>query len=526
MNTDSKPEAAAEHVHRREDRYHDHMLQHKAHVNTPVFVLTVIAALVYIVWATTKLNYEHWYATIPYLIAELICFVNLLVWSGMMIQRRDHPPHGLELEGEPPPVDVVVTCCGEPIHVIEPTLRAVSKLDYPDYKVTVADDRADPEVGKLCEELGFNHICRSQHDDRKAGNLNFALSKTRRPFILTLDADQIPHHSILNVMMGYFKVPHIGFVTSYQGFDTPHRDPWSNRDRVFYGSMQPARNASSSAISTGSGVVYRRMALDDIGGFSTWNLVEDLYSSMLMHNAGWKSVYHPFPLTHGTAPTEISSQTKQRWQWAVDSLRILFWRNPLFARGLSWRQRVNYLGFGYTYIVFGIAFPIFFILPVWGLLSGVFLMNAPAIDFVIWRGPYLVMFLLLNRLVTDHRNTRKTFRAQAGLFLTFISAIFVALGSRKHIPSYSVTRKTSELPTITQRLRHVIGHVIVVSLCLAGIIWGWWHHTSDVYIYYLNATWALWVSWLLIPYMWIALFPPKEREFRPHLEASASAAHH
>jgi len=495
-------------------------MQHKLHVNLPVFIITILAAMAYVGWAAVNLNYDYWYTSIPYLLAELICFGSLLLWSGMMLERREHAPQGLPLEGDPPAVDVVVTCCGEPIQVIEPTLRAVAKIDYANYKVTVADDRCDPAVGELCEELGFQHLCRNEHEGRKAGNLNYALSNTERPFILTLDADQIPHHSILDVLMGYFKVPHIGFVTTYQGFDVPHGDPWSNRDRVFYGSMQPARNASSSAISTGSGVVYRRKALDDIGGFSTWNLVEDLYSSLLMHNAGWKSVYHPFPLTHGTAPNEITGQVKQRWQWAVDSLRILIWRNPLFTHGLSWRQRLNYLGFGYSYLVFGIAFPIFFLVPAWGLLSGQFLMKAPALEFVIWRAPYLVAFLILNRLITDHRHNRKTFRAQTGLFQVFLSAILTALRSHKHIPAYSVTRKTGQLPSVSQRLRHITGHIVIVGLCIAGIIRGWQHHQPGEYFYFVNATWAVWVCWLLLPYMWLSLFPPREQEFRPKLAAA------
>jgi len=378
----------------------------------------------------------------------------------------------------------------------------------------VADDRADRTVRQLCNALGFDYLARSEHEGRKAGNLNHALAHTGNPFILTLDADHIPHHSILKVMMGYFKVPHIGFVTTYQGFDVPHGDPWSNRDRVFYGSMQPARNASSSAISTGSGVIYRRKAIEDIGGFSTWNLVEDLYSSLLLHSAGWKSVYHPHPLTHGTAPSEITGQARQRWQWAVDSLRILIWRNPLFTHGLSWRQRINYLGFGYSYLVFGIAFPIFFLIPAWGLLSGQFLMHASATEFVAWRLPYLVTYLALNRLVTDHRHTRKTFRAQAGLFQVFISAIFTALHSRRHIPSYSVTRKTGTLPSIPLRFHHIASHLVVVGLCLAGILWGWQHRTQGQHFFYVNALWAAWVSWLLLPYMWLSMFPPREQAFR------------
>ncbi|MCX6975757.1 MAG: glycosyltransferase, partial [Verrucomicrobia bacterium] len=290
---------------------------------------------------------------------------------------------------------------------MEKTLRAAVAIDYPDFSVTVADDRPSQYVEKLCAELGVNYLVRPTHEHRKAGNLNYALSHTSDPYLLILDADQIPHRRILKTLIGYFDNPKIGFVTTFQAFDVPKGDPWCNRDRVFYGAMQTSRNASNSAISTGSGVIYRRQALKQIHGFATWNLVEDFYSSLLMHAAGWKSVYHPFPVTHGTAPTEITGHVRQRWQWAVDSLRLFFWRNPMLTRGLTWEQKLSYFSFGFNYLVFGVAYPIFYLLPVWGLFSGCFFMKTTALDFLLWRLPYAISFFILIHLLTQGRHVTK-----------------------------------------------------------------------------------------------------------------------
>lgn len=513
MNTDSETLAAPEQD-GRSHRYHDTVLSRKRRWNLVMFVITLICAVAYLGWVGTHLNPEYWYAGLPYLFAELLCFGSMLIWSGMMMHRRDHPPRGMELQDPPPPVDVIITCCGEPFRVIEKTLRATAAIDYPDFKVTVADDRADSDVGALCEELGFTHLCRTSHENRKAGNLNHAYARTSRPFVLVLDSDQIPHHSILKVMMGYFSLPHIGFVTAYQGFDVPKGDPWANRDRVFYGAMQPAKNDSNSAISCGSGVIYRRAALNQIGGFSSWNLVEDLYSSLLLHNAGWKSVYHPFPVTHGTAPMEITGHVRQRWQWAVDSLRLLFWRNPLFTRGLTWRQRMNYVSFGYNYLVFGLAYPIFYLLPIWGLFSGKFFMDTTAAEFLAWRLPYAAAYIVFNRMLTEHRHNAKTYRAQTGLFEVFFSAIITALFSRNHMPRYSVSKKVYERPTLIERVHHVLPHLLIIAFCLGGIIYGFAKGESSLTFYYVNAAWALWVIWLILPFTVVALKNPPELDFR------------
>jgi len=513
MNTDSKPskhEADHDHAH----RYHDDVLRRKSRLNTVAFVITALTAVVYLVWAFRNVDYGIWYVAGPYLFAELICFGCLLLWSGMMIHRRDHPPGGLPLQENPPPVDIIVTCCGEPMRVVEKTLRAVAAIEYPDVKVTVADDRADPEVGELCEKLGFIHLCRPDHENRKAGNLNHALKNTTRPFLLVLDSDQIPHRSILKILMGYFTLPQIGFVTTYQSFDVPKKDPWGNRDRVFYGAMQPARNDANSAISCGTGVIYRRAALDEIGGFSTWNLVEDLYSSLLMHAAGWKSVYHPFPLTHGTAPLEITNHVRQRWQWAVDSLRLFFWRNPLFTKGLSWRQKMNYAAFGYNYLVFALAYPVFFLIPVWGLFSGRFFMDTSVVEFLIWRAPYAIAYLILNRLLTDKRHTVKTFRAQVGLFQVFFSATLKAFFSHNRVPKYAVNQKLVQQPPVLTRLYHVMAHIVVVSLCVAAIIFGYLNDQAGLPHYLVNTAWAAWVVWLLLPFIVLALKTPPKEDFR------------
>ena len=432
----------------------------------------------------------------------------MLLWSEMMMHRREHAPSGLPLQNPPPQVDVIITCCGEPFSILEKTMRAAAAIDYSDFSVTVADDRHNPDVEKLCAELGLQYLHRPTHEHRKAGNLNHALRHTSKPFLLVLDADQVTHSSILKILMGYLAVPKIGFVTTYQAFDVPEGDPWSNRDRVFYGAMQTSRNASNSAISCGSGVVYRRQALHQIGGFSTWSLVEDLYSSLLIHASGWKSVYHPYPATHGTAPAEITGHVRQRWQWAVDSLRLLIWRNPLFTKGLDWQQRLNYVSFGYNYILFGLAYPIFFLLPVWGLFSGCFFMKTTAIDFLLWRMPYAIAFYIFNRFSTEWRHTSKAFRAQAALFEVYLSAIITALLSRRHLPHYFVTKKVSEVPALIERLNHVLPHIAIIALGLSGIIYGFFHRAGNEPFYFINTAWALWVIWLLLPFTILALRDP------------------
>ena len=145
------------------------------------------------------------------------------------------------------------------------------------------DDGASDDIRSLATEHGFNYLARvkdaTTENHGKAGNLNFGLSKSAGELVLVMDADQVPHANILEALAGYMRFPKLAFIQSEQSFWVPEGDPFFNQDRVFYGAVQPGFENQDAPISCGSGVLYRRAALAEIGGFATWNLVEDLTTS-------------------------------------------------------------------------------------------------------------------------------------------------------------------------------------------------------------------------------------------------------
>jgi hypothetical protein len=59
----------------------------------------------------------------------------------------------------------------------------------------------------------------------------------------------------------------------------------------------------------------RREAVEDIGGFPTDCLVEDICSSMLMIAEGWKTTYIPEGLQYGLVPETYAAHVKQFTRW-------------------------------------------------------------------------------------------------------------------------------------------------------------------------------------------------------------------
>ena len=203
-------------------------------------------------------------------------------------------------------MDVFVPCCGEPFEVIKTTLQAVKRIAYEPMEVYVLDDGASREVALLAESLGFHYLSRPEAgltlQDSKSGNLNFGLQHSRGDLILVLDADQVPVPEILQRLVGFFRLPRVAYVQSQQAFFLPEGDPFYNGDRVFYETMQLSNDQANAVISCGSGVVYRRQALEEMGGFATWNLVEDFTTSYELLSRGWRVHLLPLPPVPGPGP--------------------------------------------------------------------------------------------------------------------------------------------------------------------------------------------------------------------------------
>ena len=276
-------------------------------------------------------------------------------------------------------LDVFVPVCGEPIEMVEETLRAALAVSYPHRTYLLNDGRiAGKSNWQAVEELAARYevpcFTRTTGVRGKAANLNHALPLTGGDFVAVIDADHRAAAGLAHETLGYFANPTVGFVCTPQQFDSGAGDPLGNRELLFYTSMQPAKDAWNSAFSCGNGVIYRRDALASVGGFSEWSLVEDVHTSLELHANGWQSVYHPRPITTGTAPQTASTLARQRLRWATDSLRILFWRNPLLDWRLSLRQRLHYLQTTSFYLV-GATQTLFLLGPTLYLLWGISVMR-------------------------------------------------------------------------------------------------------------------------------------------------------
>ncbi len=269
-------------------------------------------------------------------------------------------------------LDVLLPVCGEPVAMFEATLQAALAIGYPHRVLVLNDGRIAGkenwrEVEALASRYSVHCVTRTSGKRGKAGNLNFGLAVGTGDLVAVFDADHVADPLFAHEMLGYFSDPDVAVVTTPQLFHLDKGDVLHNAQPFFYGYMMPAKDAANAAFSCGNATVYRRSALEAIGGFSEWNLVEDLYTTYQLHAAGWKSVYHPRPLSIGIAPRTTAELSLQRLRYAIDSLRILFFDTPLMKRGLTARQRLHYLQTTSSYLV-AVAQAVFVLAPAISLL--------------------------------------------------------------------------------------------------------------------------------------------------------------
>lgn len=307
-------------------------------------------------------------------LAELYCFLSvvlLVVQTGFGGRKDRVRP---EAQGFAPTVDVLIPIYKEPLEILERTLVAARALRYPNARLHVCDDGHRDEVAALARRFGASYW-RGPKSHAKAGNLNNALGRTDGELVVIFDTDHVPTTDFLEETVPHFIDPQLGFVQTPHHFRNPDvfqhafraagRIP--NEQDMFNHGIQSERDGWGGAFFVGSGAVFRRKALESVGGFKLLSITEDIHTSQHIHAAGWKSAFVDRDIAVGLSAENLASYIVQRRRWMLGCLQIFFRDNPLFCHGLSLRQRFGYFASLYHFF-YPIPRVIFWITPLYYLL--------------------------------------------------------------------------------------------------------------------------------------------------------------
>ncbi|MEJ3404060.1 glycosyltransferase family 2 protein [Rathayibacter sp. YIM 133350] len=242
-------------------------------------------------------------------------------------------------------VDVFITVYGEDIEKVRATTTAAVAIRG-EHTTWILDDGKSDAIRALAADLGANYIRRLSGGGAKAGNINHAMSVAKGEYFAIFDADFVPKPDFLYETMPFFIDDDVAFVQTPQAYGNMHNLVSRGAgfmQAVFYRFIQPGRNRFNAAFCVGTNVVFRRKAIMDIGGMNTDSKSEDVWTSLELHERGWRSIYIPVTLAIGDAPETVEDYTKQQMRWASGGFEILMQRNPLSPRThLTLDQRLQY----------------------------------------------------------------------------------------------------------------------------------------------------------------------------------------
>lgn len=258
------------------------------------------------------------------------------------------------LDERPVSVDVFITVYGEDPQVIRRTAQAAQAMRGA-HTTWILDDGRSDDIRQLAEDLGVRYVRRLSNNGAKAGNVNHALTLSNAEYFAIFDADFVPKADFLFETVPFFIDDNVAFVQTPQAYGNMHNmisRGAGYMQALFYRFVQPGRNSFNAAFCVGTNVIFRRLAIDDVGGMYTDSKSEDVWTSYMLHERGWRSVYIPVTLAIGNAPETIEDYTKQQMRWATGGFEILLTRSPLNPkRKLTVDQRIQYFVTATHYLV-------------------------------------------------------------------------------------------------------------------------------------------------------------------------------
>lgn len=399
---------------------------------------------------------------------------NLFDPGHIVSDRVEDAPHlwPMFLNDQDTSVDVFITTYGEELGVIRRTVAAALAIRGRHRTIVLDDGRSD-EVRDLAAELGAEYIRRDDNAGAKAGNINHALRLTTGEFFAVFDADFAPKREFLHETMPYFATDKVAFVQSPQTYGNLHTVLSRGSgfmQSVFYSLIQSGKNRFNAAFCVGTNVVFRRNAIADIGGIYQESKSEDIWTSILLHERGWRSIYTGAVLAVGDTPETVEAYTKQQLRWATGGFEILFRHNPFSRkRNLTTDQRIQYFATS-TFYLNGIAPALLLLVPPLQIYFNLAPVNlgVPASTWVLYYAGFYFMQIVV-ALYTMGSFRWETLMLSSASFPIYVHALWNALTRRER--KWHVTGRVREATSPFNYTRSQALVFLFLALTTAVGIW-------------------------------------------------------
>lgn len=224
------------------------------------------------------------------------------------------------------PLAVLIPAHNE-AHGIDETLTAIDRAAacYPEAVHVYVVDNASSDLTALVAEATLRSCANltgevlSCEKPGKAIALNYGLAHVREAFVVRIDADTTIEPSCLQTAMRHFHDSSIGAVG---GIPLPvHSRSWIGKVRLVevllrHGFFQIGQSGFDGIVGVpGMFTIYRRDAVEEVGGFVVGMNGEDTDVCFRIHLVGYRTVSDPYARYRSEVPENYSHLREQRVRW-------------------------------------------------------------------------------------------------------------------------------------------------------------------------------------------------------------------
>lgn len=447
---------------------------------------SIVSSTIYIIWRFTVIPPKGFSLVlgILLLLSEIMGIIQFFNFGYFSTRKYKLKKKSLvdPFKADLPSVDILICTYNEPVDLLRKTAIAAKSLKYNNEKLTVyiCDDGKRKEVKELCDNYNLNYITRDSNEGAKAGNINNALKTATGEFVSILDADMIAKNSFLIKTMQYFlddellafvQVPQSYYNADMYQYNMTNTIP--NEQDLFMRDIQEARASLNAVLHVGTNAIFRREHLDSVGGFPTFSITEDMALGMMLQSKGYNSILVNEPLVLGLSATTLEESIKQRKRWARGNVQVCKRYNPLFAKGLTIKQKIAYID-GFIYWFASIQKIIYIIAPMLYLLFGILSIDSPVEILLSFYLPFLCSQMMLFKILSPNtRNLKWSHYYETVMAPSISSAILSELISLKSI-KFKVTTKDITHDKAYFQYRFILPHLILFLATLLSWCISWY----------------------------------------------------
>ena len=364
-----------------------------------VAALTAGALLLY--WGLRQVRWDLPSAFVRGSMVVLLVFLLLLILRYLALLWFSYLNHLEEEEKEPsrlPPVTILVPAYNEG-PVIQGSIRSLLSLDYPRYEILVIDDGSSDDTSKKARVYEGQHggatvrVIRKRNGG-KARALNTGISQATSPFVLCMDGDSALHPKTLRRAVRHLvNHPSVGAVAGSVKV-VNRTNMLANLQALEYvEGLNMVRSAQAFFrlvnIVPGPIGLFRRSALESVGGYAHDTFAEDCDLTLKLISDGWQVRYEPGAVAYTEAPEQLLDLLKQRYRWTRGILQAI----SKHKRALVDPRRGIAISFTLWYMIFeGILWPSLNVFA-HGLFVWVATLHGTALPLVLWFAQLTVLDL-------------------------------------------------------------------------------------------------------------------------------------